>query len=104
LHRLSNFANFIFDGQKYEWSGGEVDIKSSAFGPGRQYDDIAISLVEDWRSMEGHKPLKLDAGKHTLSVEFVANPVGKNSEPTIHVVSNPVDIEILLKEKPVPQP
>ena len=92
--RAQQLCELQFDGQWYWWTG-EIAVKSSAFGPGRQYNDIPISLVENWRSKEGYKPLKLDAGKHTVRVAFIANPIGKNSGPAVRVVSNPVEIEIL---------
>jgi Leucine-rich repeat (LRR) protein len=69
-----------------------MDVKSSGFLPGRQYDDIPVSLVSDWAS-DG-KPLILGPGKHSIRVAFIASPSGDDAGGPVRAVSNPVEIEI----------
>jgi len=83
-----------FDGQLYYWAG-EIALPSSAFEPGRRYNDIRIALEKSWHSRKGWKPLTLTAGKHTIRVVFVARPIGRNAGPPVRAASNAVEINIL---------
>ena len=65
-----------FDGQWYRWAG-PLGLKSSAFGPGREYKDIRIVLDEHWQSKLAtgiRQGLELAVGKHTVRVAFIAQP------------------------------
>jgi len=77
-----------------------------AFGPGAKHDDIAFTPAAwgKWRSMDGKKPLEFPPGKHTIRMRFVALPSEKGAlEPPpqpVRVISNPVEIEMVLPETP----
>jgi hypothetical protein len=88
-----------FDGRWYYfWTGSNsASILYGAFEPGRQYNDTPISLVENWRSKEGNKPININPGKHTIRVAFDTIPFDKNKNH-VRLVSNPVEIEILPEE------
>ena len=91
-----------FDGNWYIWVG-EVDVKSSVFGPGREYNDIPISLDEHWQSMEiaGIRlPLDLEPGRRTVRVAFICQPAGSDTGKDVRAVSNPVEIKILPPDSP----
>jgi|GEM_PF-5363357 len=83
------------DGRWYSWAG-EIRAKSSSLGPGRQYNDIPVSLDGHWVSKSNGKPLRLRR-RHLVRLAFT----GELSEPApgevIRVHSNPVLIEILPK-------
>ena len=84
-----------FDGQWYLWVG-ELGLKSSAFGPGREYTGIPVVLDEHWQSKLAagvRQGLELAPGKHTVRIAFIAEP-NDDGEP-VRAVSNPVEIEIL---------
>jgi hypothetical protein len=80
------------DGAWYQWQG-EVDVKSSALGPGRHYEDIRIRLEKNWHGKESKKPLTLAEGKHTVRVAFLADATEKGAY-AVRVESNKVEIEI----------
>jgi hypothetical protein len=82
------------DGKWHPWVG-DIDVTSSAFGPGREYKDIRITLDDHWHTREGDKPLRLEPGKHTIRVAFIAPPSAKGQGGPVRAVSNPVEIEIL---------
>jgi uncharacterized protein (TIGR03067 family) len=88
------------------WSGG-IDAKSSAFGPGRHYKDIAVSLVAQWKDKNG-KPPSLPPGKHKVRVLFRPEPPeragggdqAREEDKPLRVESNEVEIEIATKGSP----
>jgi hypothetical protein len=81
------------DGRWYHWEG-EISARSSVFGPGRQYDDIPITLDEHWVAATNGKPLRLSR-RHLVRVAFITqSPQGE----IIRVHSNPVRIEVLPPE------
>ncbi len=96
------------DGRWYV-CGVEYSVAPSTFGPGREYDRIAIPLDDQWyvkdedaSAMQGRQPMRLSAGKHTIRVAVRTTSVtvrdGRlDDQPTARVraVSNPVEIEIL---------
>ena len=86
-----------FDGRWFVWLG-PIHVKSSALDPGRQYANIPISLVSDWRSKDAREPLKLAPGKHTIRIAFIASPQDRDSGSPVRAVSNPVSIEIAAQE------
>src|SRR5262249_49934072 len=59
----------------YEWTG-PYDLKSSGFPPGREYEDIPITLTGGWKATQAWTdktqsspppiPLNLRPGKHTI--------------------------------------
>ena len=85
------------DGKWHPWVG-DIDVKSSAFGPGREYRDIRITLDDHWHTKEGDKPLRLEPGKHAIRVAFIATPSVKGQGGPVRAVSNPAEIEILPAE------
>jgi len=89
--RAQQLCELEVDGRWYRWAGG-MDVKGSGFLPGRQYDDIPVSLVSDWAS-DG-KPLILGPGKHSIRVAFIASPSRDDAGGPVRAVSNPVEIEI----------
>jgi beta-lactamase regulating signal transducer with metallopeptidase domain len=80
------------DGRWYRWVGG-IAVKSSWFPPGRQYDDIQVSLGSPWAS-DG-KPLTLEPGKRAVRVAFIASPTEDDAGKPVRAVSNPVEIEVV---------
>lgn len=85
-----------FDGKWYNWSS-RFSLKSSPLLPGRKHKDVRISLVEHWKSKDGHA-LPLTVGKHTVRVAFIArapNPKAPGALPSVRAISNPVEIEII---------
>ncbi len=90
-----------FDGQWYAWAG-EVDVKSSGFGPGRHYGDIPIALDEHWQSKQDHKPLPLSVGEHSVYVAFTAPSAKPGEEAPVRFISNRVEIEIVPAEPSLP--
>jgi hypothetical protein len=95
--RAQEFFDIVLDGKILRWSG-DIDAKSSAFGPGRRYKDIAISLVEEWKDENG-KPPSLTPGKHKVRVRFRPEPPKEAGKPP-PVESNEVEIEITAKGSP----
>jgi hypothetical protein len=93
ITRAQELAEIEIDGKWHRWIG-DVDAKSSAFGHGKQYDDIAFRLVDKWSPIEGGGRLKLLPGKHTLRVALIADSFTDGQDP-VRAVSNPIDFEIL---------
>jgi len=79
------------DGEWYRWAGA-IHAKSSPFGPGRQYNDIAVTLANAWRSKTGNRPIALAPGKHTVRIAFL--PAPNDGGAPARAVSNAVEIEI----------
>jgi hypothetical protein len=97
IWRTQEFFDIVLDGKILRWSG-PIDAKSSAFGPGRRYKDIAISLVEQWKDENG-KPPSLPPGKHKLRVRFRPEPPKEAGKPPL-VESNEVEFEVAAKGSP----
>ena len=79
------------DGIWYRWAG-DIEVKSSVFPPGRQYDDIRVTLASDWRPRQG-QPLQVMPGRHI--VRFAANMEPRESAgkaASLRAVSNPVEV------------
>jgi hypothetical protein len=93
IAQAQQLCEIEFDGRWFVWLG-PIDVKSSALDPGRQYTNIPITLVSDWRSKDAREPLKLAPGKHTVRIAFIASPQNRNVSPPVRAVSNPVAIEI----------
>ncbi|NQT11184.1 MAG: biopolymer transporter ExbD [Planctomycetes bacterium] len=74
-------------GAKHEW-------RFDPLPPGREYDDIPISLVHWWSNRKTHRPLDLTVGKYTVRVAFAALATAKDGGKSVRAVSNPVEIEI----------
>jgi beta-lactamase regulating signal transducer with metallopeptidase domain len=83
--RAQQLCEVEFDGVWYDWNG-EVDLKSSSFGPNTHYKDITVSLLKSWRSKKTHKTFALTPGKHAIRIAFMPSD--------IRVISNKVTIEI----------
>jgi hypothetical protein len=88
--RTQQTCKLEFDGQFYEHH--EIRARSSPFGPGKEYDDIQVSLYNGWRVPRTDAPLKLVPGKHTIRIMFLPEP--KDRGKPIRVISNRVEIEI----------
>lgn len=89
-----------FDGKWYNWSSG-YSLKSSPLSPEKKHKDLRISLVEDWKSNDGHA-LPLTVGRHTVRVAFTARPPSPKASdalPSVRVISNSVEIEIIGGDK-----
>ena len=104
IAQAQELAELEVDGTWYRWAG-EVDVKSSTFGPGmpwKHFKDISFTLVEFWQSKVGAKPLGLAPGKHTVRVAFIAKSMedvtGLAPKP-VRAVSNLVEIEVLPNEE-----
>jgi RNA polymerase sigma factor (sigma-70 family) len=106
IWRTQELCEIVLDGKTLRWSG-DIDAKSSAFGPGRHYKDMAVSLVAQWKDKNG-KPPSLPPGKHTVRVWFRAEPperagggdqVREEDKP-LRIESNEVVIEIATKGSP----
>jgi hypothetical protein len=78
------------DGRWYRWEG-EIGAKSSALGPGSQFNDIPVRLDEQWVRATNGKPLRLSR-RHVIRIAFVTQ---SQEGQIIRVHSNPVLIEIL---------
>jgi len=82
----------------------EVAAMVSPFSPGQQYDDMPIALDDRWVTPRDDERLRLEPGRHTVRVAFLAYPevniasggivLAEDVEP-VRPVSNPVEIEIL---------
>jgi hypothetical protein len=78
------------DGRWYQYFG-DVDVKSSPLGPGREYGGIRISLDADWSPLGDHGRLRLPLapGKHSMRVAIVAQneqafePVARAASPVV---------------------
>jgi beta-lactamase regulating signal transducer with metallopeptidase domain len=89
------------DGIWYSWTG-PFDIISPPFPPGRQYNDIRISLDRYWRTKEGWElappvppSLRLTPGRHTVRFAMIAEPADPDrGNARTRAVSNPVQIEV----------
>ena len=96
--QAQQLAEVEVDGARYRW-GGDVAVKSSAFPPGRHYEDIALTLDEHWQGKDDAKPLKLAPGTHHIRVAFTAvwggGRIAGAMPPPVRAISNPVVIEIL---------
>jgi len=89
-----------FDGKWYSWSGA-YSLKASPLSPGKQHENIRVSLVEHWKSDDGDS-LPLTVGKHSVRVAIPArspNPKSPEPLPPIRAISNAVEIEILAGDK-----
>jgi RNA polymerase sigma factor (sigma-70 family) len=92
LAQAQQLCELEIDGQTHRWMG-EIDVKSSAFGPGRHYEGIVVSLVKEWQGAKNRRPIQLAPGAHKVRVVFLpveAAPQGQE----LRVVSNPVQIEM----------
>ena len=69
------------------------------FGPGVEQKDIPLPPYEEFANADG--PLQFLPGKHTVRIHFLYNASvdDEGRYPDIHLVSNPLQIEIL-KEPP----
>jgi len=91
------------DGQWHQWHG-EVRVRSSVFGPDREYKDIPITLDDHWHARGGKETLRLADGKHRIRIAFICqgadagDSTNPNAGPPVRAVSNPVEIEILPAE------
>src|ERR1035441_10223081 len=56
--QAQNLGELEVDGVSYHWAG-HIEVKSSTFPPGRQYNDIPVNLTTNWQTKEG-KPLNVD--------------------------------------------
>lgn len=90
------------DGVWYGWTGG-FDLKGSTFPPGREYDDILVTLGSNWMAPPEWRdktqapppqiPLKLLPGKHTIRFAPEIRDLTVKPKPqNIYVPSNPVEI------------
>jgi len=90
------------DGVWYDWTGG-FDLKGSAFPPGREFDDIMVSLGSNWMAPQEWRdktqappsqiPLELLPGKHTIRFAPEIRDLTVKPKPqNIYVPSNPVEI------------
>jgi prepilin-type processing-associated H-X9-DG protein len=81
------------------WLG---DVIRLAFGPGQQHDNLAFPLWESaklgWRAKYGDEPLEFLPGRHTVRVAFNIRPAEQETWSALRVVSNPVEMEILMAE------
>ena len=94
MAQAQQLCELELNGQKFHW-GGDIDVKSSWFPPGREYYDIVVTLGKEWKLEDG-QALKLLPGKHTLRIWFTAQPAGKDEKiAPIRFVSNPVEFEIM---------
>ena len=81
------------DGDWYHATGA-TDLKSSWFPPGRQYNDIVISLVTNWQTKDG-RHLRLTPARHAVRFALIATPTDRaQGNSPIRAVSNPVQIVI----------
>ena len=81
------------DGVSYHWAG-RIDVLTSTFPPGRQYNDIPVNLTTNWQTKEG-KPLQLGPSRHTVRFTVIAPPSDDaGGTPAIRAVSNPVQINL----------
>jgi beta-lactamase regulating signal transducer with metallopeptidase domain len=85
------------DGRWHFWAGA-IDIKSSAFGPGRLYEGIRVTLDAMWSPKDGGALLKLAPGRHTVRIAFLPSRTGEGGGKAIRAVSEPVEVEIAPKE------
>jgi hypothetical protein len=101
IWRAQELCEIILDGKTFRWAG-HIDAKSSAFGPGQHYKDIAISLLQQWKDNAGKSPSLL-AGNHKVRVIFRPEPAERaggddavrDEDRGLRVESNEVEIEIL---------
>lgn len=91
------------DGVWYEWTGG-IDLKASPIPPGREYQDIKVTLGLDWKATQEWRdktqprppqiPVKLLPGKHTIRFAPQIREIGVEPKPrNTYVPSNPIEIE-----------
>jgi len=81
------------DGTLYHFAG-PIRVRSSAFPPGRQYDDILIMFSPAWQTQDG-KPLQLGGGRHIVRFIASAEPLQKpDRSARVCARSNPVEINI----------
>ncbi len=81
------------DGVWYRWAG-DIDVKNSVFLPGRQYDDIPITLTAHWRT-KGGQPFHLTLGRHVVRFAATIEPANSAAKPAaFRAVSNPVEINV----------
>jgi hypothetical protein len=80
------------NGEWYRWTG-DVDVKSSPFPPGRQYDGIRIRPEPTWQRVTDRWPLTLPPFRSTVRVAFIARPVSPDTGPPVRAVSNRIEIE-----------
>ncbi len=72
--------------------------------PNERYNGKTIRINNIWESTTSEKdhpstqPWKLSSGKHIIYMKIVA-PNPRRSQPFLHIISNPVEIEILPDEK-----
>ena len=88
------------DGRWFRWVG-PIHLKSSWFPPGRQYNDIPVSLTRNWQTKAGDTPLALAEGRHTIRVAFTARPLNakRPKGKPVRAVSNPVEIKLTAASK-----
>jgi hypothetical protein len=67
------------DGQWHRWNG-DIDAKSSPFGPRDHYEEIQFNLRGSWVNKDTGQPLKFPApGKHTVRVAIMCQPSEKGA-------------------------
>jgi hypothetical protein len=91
-----------FDSARFAAIGYDPRAKSSPFGAGRSYKDIAIALDRTWRGSKDGL-VELTPGKHTVRVELDATTGENDDGKRFRAESNPVEIEILPAEAEKPQ-
>ncbi len=80
------------DGKWYQYFG-DVDVKSSALPPGREYHDIHVWLDADWAPMGEPAKFRLAPGRHTLRVAVIAQNE-QLFEPVARAVTPPLEFEV----------
>ena len=81
------------DGQWYRRL--KHNAESAPFPPSKQYNGVIVTLDDTWRHTKDYSKLELTKEKHSLQVAFEAERSSEKPMPSVWVVSNPVEIEIL---------
>lgn len=98
VYRTEAMGELELDGQWHRWNG-DIEAKSSPFGPGDHYEDIQFNLRGSWVNKDTGQPLKFPAlGKHTVRMAVVAKPVEQDPGQSVRAVSNPVEFEVIPEE------
>jgi beta-lactamase regulating signal transducer with metallopeptidase domain len=81
------------DGVWYRW-WGKIRMPRAEFPPGRQYDNIRVTLDSVWRTKEG-QPFHLGGGRHIVRFAMsIEPPVGAAKPTALRAVSNPAEINV----------
>jgi beta-lactamase regulating signal transducer with metallopeptidase domain len=85
------------DGVWYKW-WGKIRMPRAEFPPGRQYDNIRVSLDSVWRTKEGGQPFHLGGGRHIVRFAMNIEPQAGATKPAaaLRAVSNPAEINVEL--------